>query len=290
MVILKKDNFKNWINKCIVLQSSSGEFQKYGNHIANNISNFEDLNTISKIIFDLINIESDKDKYWNIICEIIDECYKDLRNNIYHTPIHIAQVATFSFILISKSGDIFDNKEKMLMLLAALGHDLCHDGTNHINEPFLLEQKAANKMRKIMSKYHFVENDIKQIQNLILMTDSSLRKTISMINSHEKDVIIPDFLKEASKKDFFLGGLLADADMFCSIGLGFKQHVKQTILVAKEISMFNKTSFNGVDPTIVSYFLNEIIGNKFCSVIGNDFLYSLENIKEEVSDSSKYSI
>ena len=279
---MKNNSFKSLIDKCIKLPSTSKDFQNTGNLIADSIESNVDFKNVSEVVFNNILKNKPSESLWKITEEIIEECIKDLSNNIYHTPIHIGQVVAFSHILICKNSDLFTSEEQLLMLWAALGHDLCHDGTNHVNKPFYLEAQAAQKTKSILLKYGISEEKVRKVENLILMTDSSIRHQIYLINHNKFNMDTHEILGKMEKKDVFLGGLLADADMFCSIGLGFKQHVKQTILVAKEMAFLNQTSFNGVELSIVRYFLDEIIGNKFCSPTGNDFLYSLEKIKDIV--------
>lgn len=286
-----------WIKKCIASDPDSKDFQKFGNKIANGLSNYSDLAIVRNIVLENISFSAGKSTYLRDITDtLIKECYKDLSSNIYHTPIHISQVSAFSYVLISKCEGMFSDDEKILMLIASLAHDLCHDGTNHVNNPFFLENKAAKKTRLILEGFQFPEAGIVKIEKFILMTDSSIRDNLYKANhadSTEKFQLVINsighpLLTNINRRDAYLGGILADADMFCSIGLGFQQHVKQTILVSKEIAMLNKADFNGVEKFLITYFLEEIIGNKFCSPIGNDFLYSLKDIKNEFSDNSVY--
>ncbi len=100
----------------------------------------------------------------------------------YHNRQHALEVLSAMILLLdqadtpaylaqpSEAWPDFSQHEKLLLLIAALGHDFCHPGgINQSSAQF--EQIAAQRVAEILQINHIVKNDIDFIKNLILATE-----------------------------------------------------------------------------------------------------------------------
>ena len=148
----------------------------------------------------------------------------------YHSRLHIADtiVGLTALLLAQRSANDLDMQTQshleMLVMTAMLGHDLMHDGS--INTyPEELESKSIHFLRPFLTEQHVPVQDIKLIENIILLTDPA------KVLLHHRS--IKNIFFDIQVADC-LGVLLQEADILASC---FEDVGKvRTLLLAKEWS------------------------------------------------------
>ena len=148
----------------------------------------------------------------------------------YHSRLHIADtiVGLTALLLAQRSANDLDMQTQshleMLVMTAMLGHDLMHDGS--INTyPEELESKSIHFLRPFLTEQHVPVQDIKLIDNIILLTDPA------KVLLHHRS--IKNIFFDIQVADC-LGVLLQEADILASC---FEDVGKvRTLLLAKEWS------------------------------------------------------
>ena len=148
----------------------------------------------------------------------------------YHSRLHIADtiVGLTALLLAQRSANDLDMQTQslleMLAMTAMLGHDLMHDGS--INTyPEELETKSIHFLRPFLTEQHVPVQDIKLIENIILLTDPA------KVLLHHRS--IKNIFFDIQVADC-LGVLLQEADILASC---FEDVGKvRTLLLAKEWS------------------------------------------------------
>ena len=148
----------------------------------------------------------------------------------YHSRLHIADtiVGLTALLLAQRSANDLDMQTQshleMLVMTAMLGHDLMHDGS--INTyPEELESKSIHFLRPFLTEQHVPVQDIKLIENIILLTDPA------KVLLHHRS--IKNIFFDIQVADC-LGVLLQEADILASC---FEDIGRvRTLLLAKEWS------------------------------------------------------
>ena len=148
----------------------------------------------------------------------------------YHSRLHIADtiVGLTALLLAQRSANDLDMQTQshleMLVMTAMLGHDLMHDGS--INTyPEELESKSIHFLRPFLTEQHVPVQDIKLIENIILLTDPA---KVSLHHRSIKNIFFDIQVADC------LGVLLQEADILASC---FEDVGKvRTLLLAKEWS------------------------------------------------------
>jgi hypothetical protein len=274
----RKQELKNKIEKCINVNLNSNEFTSFIEELISFIKD-RDLVNVCEILFP-------NSKYKNIMLDIANENISDLSDNIFHTPKHISLVVIVSYILMTHSNKKFSQKKIDIMGIAALAHDLLHDGRNENTEPFKMESASLGKAKLILEKYNFSKKDINLfIHPLILSTESSIRFFLCQLDfqntEYQSEIELIHFLN-LTPENLEMAKIIADADMFCSMGISTETSVYFSNLVKKEIEY--KDNVNRDICKVMSFYLNNIVSTGFCSEAGKQRNIHFEKIKTEIKN------
>lgn len=98
----------------------------------------------------------------------------------YHSQFHYTDVAAYTANLLGKNNDMVSGNrggvplsktEQALTFIAAIGHDLDHDGHgNPPNDPLFNEEKSFNKMLPLLEEAGLAAKDIKSIHTILQTT------------------------------------------------------------------------------------------------------------------------
>lgn len=98
----------------------------------------------------------------------------------YHSQFHYTDVAAYTANLLEKNNDMVNanhggkplsKKEQALTFLAAIGHDLDHDGNgNPAHDPLFNEEKSFNKMLPLLQEAGLGAQDIKTVHTILQTT------------------------------------------------------------------------------------------------------------------------
>ena len=109
---------------------------------------------------------------------------------------------------LSKTWPPFNNHEKLLLLIASLGHDLMHPGRKNKFEAEI-EEFSALKIKSIMLDHSIASADIDMVYHMILATDASaVNKNHDSLLDGKTEIIL--FVERAKI-------ILSEADIFPSL-------------------------------------------------------------------------
>ena len=109
---------------------------------------------------------------------------------------------------LSKTWPLFNNHEKLLLLIAALGHDFMHPGRKNKFEAEI-EEFSAIKIKSIMLDHSIASADIDMVYHMILATDASaVNKNHDLFLDEDTELIL--FVERAKI-------ILSEADIFASL-------------------------------------------------------------------------
>lgn len=226
-----------------------------------------------------------KTKYHELSEYLVQENHEDLADNIYHTPKHIACVMIFSNILMRHSMYNFNKDQYEEMAVAALSHDLLHSGVNPMENSFKLEFAAFLKLNNAMKNYGLYDPEKASLaRTLIFSTEASVRRYLKEAKAALKLPLneqsgIMRFL-QLNTKNYRMAQILADSDMFCSIGVNVATTLKQTELVMDELLYKTKTKID-LETLTYNYF-SKVVPFGFCSEVGSRREHVLSDIKKEL--------
>lgn len=138
----------------------------------------------------------------------------------YHNRMHAFQVMTALFLLFAqedlganswphKQWPTFLAKERLLILIAALGHDALHPGGVN-SKPLAFEKIAAKAVTQILQQHQVAKEEVVFVRDLILSTDFELVGTLhDRLSQFNENQTIPLELRAAA--------LLTEADILPSV-------------------------------------------------------------------------
>lgn len=243
-------------------------------------------------------------KYWGYdessteclaLSRICDLAYDTMKHNPYHGPNHVTAVMISVVMLAEFTSGVrcLSSKDKFLLLLTAAGHDVFHDGGNNKGIRFRLEKIAVRAIQNVMSDYSeiFSPRDILDVGVLTLATEPTLRRSVILLSElAEKNItgIDPSSLNlppevatlSTDPRLALMAGYISDSDLFCSIGLGFEESVRQSDLIAKEEALYKgEEHYSELEYDKIVYFLHNIATDSFATTSGNQFISSLREIR-----------
>jgi hypothetical protein len=213
--------------------------------------------------------------------------------NAYHNPAHTRDV-TVSWANLAVLNNHLHHHERAPLrlekhglaigLMAALGHDLRHDGTtNHAGPrrrqggrgagrtriPFRLESIAAEKVGQIMAKSKVDPAKAASVTAAIMATDpvdgySALEHHAGKFHS---DIVLHEGLAPLQDPAcWHVAALLRDADLVTSAGLSAAEHDHQAGLLMQELGLDEET------PDDTERFFGETARGGFASPAGALFM------------------
>lgn len=156
------------------------------------------------------------------------------------------QVATHN--RISAPGERFSPRQTVLVLTAALLHDLAHDGRGNgagdSHVPYRLEQKAADAARLFLRGAGLPEEDIRDVETMILCTDvtpmgdpaAPAQALKRLYLGEDGGAALPERLARLrGRPDLVrMAMVLGTADIAVSSGLTFERGMAEASLLARE--------------------------------------------------------
>lgn len=134
----------------------------------------------------------------------------------YHNLEHAREVFAVLLLFFSQENNNkfpeawppFNNHEKLLLLITALGHDFMHPGRKNKYQAEI-EDFSAEKIKTMMLDHSIVLEDICMVRDIILATEASeVNKNHNLLLDDDAQVIL--FVKRAKI-------ILSEADIFPSI-------------------------------------------------------------------------
>ncbi|GAB5389934.1 MAG: hypothetical protein Alpg2KO_29020 [Alphaproteobacteria bacterium] len=226
---------------------------------------------------------------------------EDMPNNAYHNATHIREVLS-NVVMLSGVNDRktrnnarfsapLSAKEQARLILAAIAHDLGHDGGSNMvpngkggtrRVPYRLEAKSVRMLKPVMKQAGMSRADMAEVEVMILATDpGGPHKAVMQALDHHFSskplpARFPKRLKalKSSKRLSVMCGLMCDSDILGSAGLTLNINRLQTERLSKEWGRKM-----GAEDTIG--FLTHVVGMRFCTAAGHVFDPNLKRIHKE---------
>ena len=149
--------------------------------------------------------------------------------NAYHNSRHICEVLLCSLFLAKHAG--LRQPQQARIAVAALVHDLHHDGTTNAGQPFRLERLAMDAAQPRLAEAGVAHAEIARIAALVLATEVSIGGPYASrcLRHFDQGGPAPPALPDADPLGLlatdrglaFQAVLLAEADLLPSVGLTF---------------------------------------------------------------------
>ncbi len=228
-------------------------------------------------------------------------------DNPYHDNQHFREVVASTMRLVAthnqlakQESDKIGNKDLFKILIAAIGHDLNHDGSiNYINgkhTPYRLEKIAIDTMIPILKESKIEQEYIDDIGTMILITDASSQHGFKSAHEYLRYIVenidnkdfnpenIPVELRSLTTDRNLLqhAAILSDADLTPSAATTYKFNQKMTKLMHKEVPEIK------VGPKTTRSFFKTVLGGKFSSIAGN--IHSSSSHEKILSHATKLAL
>lgn len=208
--------------------------------------------------------------------------------NHYHCTDHTGHVAEVAGYLAEKNNVLaahgkanvkFTRAERMMIVLAAFGHDVDHPGTGNPNDNLYFNEDASFAViAPLMREAGMSQKDMDKIQLLLRTTSPNgphgyLKKALDA--KHDKKVVLHlelDSLNSMPElKPLLTNGhllemaaILSDADLFPSAGAGLETNREMSRRLSAE------TELDFMTDKARSSFIKFIVGGRFASTAGSD--------------------
>ncbi len=157
-------------------------------------------------------------------------CLINKTYNSYHDCHHFKAVIVIASIIAKKSK--LSKREKVLLILIALCHDIDHQGRRIISEPYYQEKKSFIIFKRSFYKTLYKNSECKRIRRIFLNTY---------------------FPNKPAKVEDVLEKIILDADILASImfdvatGLNFAKRLKHELKIASNSEDLLKTFLHSLD-------------------------------------------
>ena len=192
-----------------------------------------DLLKVSKACLKSLNFYK-KDPLLLVIKDLTKKCSRNFTSNKYHDQHHFKAVLVIS-CLFAKLYKL-KNKDKILLVIIALTHDMSHQGKRIISHQFYQEKKTINELRCMVYKKLLNRITWIRIKRIILNTYFPINPMVS------NDIVEK---------------IILDSDIASSTLFGFRNGLK----LSKRLK--NEIGFNEKSIILYKNFLNLIKSRKF---------------------------
>ena len=212
-------------------------------------------------------------------------------DNGYHDNHHFREVTASMLRLLVTNNELamqgqlnaplLDTENLAKSLLAAIAHDQNHDGTSNVFEddhiPFRLEQLSINTVQPFEEMAGMSEDDIKDVQTMIYVTDVSAEKGGVSPHTQMKEIIHKASLKDGVQPEDYkpelarlaegddlrqMAAMLSDADLTPSAGTDYEFNQRMTFNLNME------APFIKPGPDTTKFFCGVVVGGEFTSTAG----------------------
>lgn len=221
----------------------------------------------------------------------------------YHGPQHTREVLVNALILVEGSDRLRTQGERVPCLsatdkanqvLAALAHDLLHDGRGNMvadgtgaqtRVPYRLERRSADFASAVMQRAGVAPGAIAAVRCLVLATDpTGAHEQIREALSCHARGLPPASLPEPELMPLFgdarlaaQAAIMSDADLLSSGGLSARYHAIQCRRLGEELGC-------PVGAGSTLYFVDKVVGGSFLSPAGKEFNPVLLRIRETAAN------
>ena len=244
-------------------------------------------------------------------------------NHPYHGPQHTREVLINAVMLAGRNNELavqqpsagipyLSQTEMIIQILAALGHDLLHDGASNLvrgkdgtirRHPYRLERIAADQTRRILEDEGVCQSATDKVVILILSTDPTgahlaVREAMAFhagrhvsgdaIGSRTGGVLGSPSSSSYGEPEMnalfqdsrlsHQAAIMSDADLFSSAGISVRYHVLQTTRLGHETA-------RQMDRRSSLYFIDEILHGSFVTPAGCRFNQVVGDIRAFAMDS-----
>lgn len=208
--------------------------------------------------------------------------------NSYHNRAHTREVLLNShFLALRNAADPLSDMplkphDRALIAVAALIHDLDHDGTRNDGVPFRLEKRSLENAEVFFTAWNVDIKDRARIRTLVLSTDPDVApNTVKAVHAAHFDKgpkadpsdhafeLAPLSDPRLSR----MSAIIRDADILSSAGLTPDYAKEQTLKLGRE---WNKA----ITPADTMAFLTHVVGDRFISPEARFFAPNLETIRQ----------
>ncbi len=211
----------------------------------------------------------------------------------YHNQFHYLDVAAVTANLLQvKTGAIaLTKQEQALTFIAAIGHDLGHEGVgNPKDQPMLNEQISFELMAPLLQEAGLTGPDIDKIHTILMTTSpNGPHAILKAVAQAQRNGSTPDFAAIDPKNDFSalsdsrltqMAAIVSDADLYASSGAGLKANAVMSALLTKE----GKGAIDFTTDNARKYFLDNIAGEGPASYAGHATISeSVEALRAETN-------
>jgi hypothetical protein len=237
---------------------------------------------------------------YKVVVRLAQVAETSMDGNDYHGPQHAVHVFANAMMLsglFAEHGPArveLDNRDRLKLLIAAIGHDAGHDGTANNGQPFRLEAIAADLTIGVMTDVGcFSAEEMDDVRALIMSTEPMERRKVAqacdlaergMDNAIYAEIGLPEPMQRitTSPKLALMAGHLSDADLFSSIAAGIDESTRQSERVFREQAKAQGKEYAGINPLGQKFFLNHIATTGFASLAGSNFLPALADLRKAV--------
>lgn len=216
--------------------------------------------------------------------------------NGYHHIAHFKDVLLGAAMLTEVAawqGKPLPGEQRSMLLLAALGHDMGHDGGRNNGTPFRLEMQSCQYLQHVMTHYEVPALQQEQIRLMVLTTDVSQGTAhlhaLAKGQSHPllEGAYVPlSLLQQPTHRHVVeLAAMLRDADVLMAAGVAASVTRDQRAGLARE---WNTPLPDSDHERFIGFVLTPPDGRpSFNSAAGKFFNPALRQIRQELARSAR---
>lgn len=208
-------------------------------------------------------------------------------DNAYHNPLHTAQVAMMTAYFCVN--DRLYERDYLIALCAALGHDLGHAGKGNPKQDIIFNERiAANAVAKILGKRGAEKGAIDDVRTIILSTSPDGPHSYVKNDCAGDPPVSEQWRLVENRRLINLAKIVCDADIFVSAGINVESTNRSATLLNAEA----KKAGLDIDFCCLQsrkYFLENIVGkNGFSSFVARKHANgNFESIYRQTLDALK---
>lgn len=247
-----------------------------------------------------IGLDKDSPEYKAMILVAVRAEMKAAVTPEYHSKFHYMDVAAMTANLLEKNNEMaglgdesavrLTKQEQALAFIAAIGHDLDHDGHgNPKDNPTLNEQKSFELMLPLLEEAGLSGADISKMHTILMTTSPNgphaVLKAVAKAQREGQPVdFAMNFFPELQAlvddpRLTQMAAIVSDADLYASSGAG----IKSSALMSRLLTAEGKGAMDFTADSARKFFLDTIVGKDgFKSHAGREVANkSLELLRQE---------